>query len=270
MKIKQALNIAKARLKDDAKYAEFILLEYIKKDKAYLFLHEDDEIDEKIYFSLINRFISKEPFEYIFKKASFYGLDFKVKKGVLIPRYDSEILLNIILKELKNNKFKNILEIGFGSGILSIIIAKMTNTHIIACDISKTALNIAKKNAKIHKVDHLIDFRLCSFKDIKNIKFDFIFSNPPYIAKDYKIDEWLQKEPKKALFGGIKGYEILKEIILYAKDQNALALACEFGYDQLDILDNILKQNDFSPSFYKDENGFNRAFMARNIRLFDK
>ncbi|HEH3689066.1 TPA: class I SAM-dependent methyltransferase, partial [Campylobacter jejuni] len=107
--------------------------------------------------------------------------------GILIPRYDSEILLFQILNLCKKNTFNGILEIGFGSGILSIVLAKELGLKITACDINPKALELALENAQLHKVDHLIDFKLCNFKQIKE-NYDFIFSNPPYIKNSYPID----------------------------------------------------------------------------------
>ncbi|KQI44114.1 SAM-dependent methyltransferase, partial [Campylobacter jejuni CVM 41964] len=129
---------------------------------------------------------------------------------------------------------------------------------------------LALENAKLHKVDHLIDFKLCNFKQIKE-NYDFIFSNPPYIKNSYPIDIWVQKEPKEALFGGEKGYEILEEIIHFSLDKKVKFLACEFGYDQKEILEKILYQNNFIVDFFKDEQDYNRAFIAKftNMR-YDK
>lgn len=264
MKIKDALNQAQNTLGKNAKYAEFILLELLNKDKAWLFLNADFSFDEKPYFKLIKRFAGGEPFEYIFKKVSFYGFDFYMQKGVLIPRYDSEILLEICLSELKNRTYENILEIGFGSGVLSIVLAKLLGRKITACDISKKALALAKKNAKFHKVEHLIEFKLCDFKSIEG-EFDFIFSNPPYVARNYPLDIWVQSEPKRALFGGKLGYEKLQHIIKFARQSAVKTLICEFGYNQCKILHKILHKNGFKAEFYKDNGGFDRAFLARKL-----
>lgn len=266
MKIKDALNHAKNALGKDTQYAEFILLECLGKDKTWLFLNKEVDINEKPYFKLINRFANGEPFEYIFCKASFYGLDFFIEKGVLIPRYDSEILLELCLNELQNKNYKNILEIGFGSGVLSIVLAKLLGIKITACDISKKALKLAQKNANLHKVEHLIEFKLCDFKNVKG-DFDFIFSNPPYIARDYPLDIWVQQEPKRALFGGKFGYEKLENIIKFAKKCEAKTLICEFGVNQCKILHKILHKNGFNAKFYKDIAGLDRAFLAKNLQF---
>ncbi|MBZ7929035.1 peptide chain release factor N(5)-glutamine methyltransferase [Campylobacter molothri] len=262
MTIKEALNQAKSKLKGYENEATFILCEYLNKDKTWLFLNQDLNFDPKIYFQLIDRFNKGEPFEYIFEKVNFWGLDFKINKGVLIPRYDTEILLNQILNLCKTHQFKNILEIGFGSGILSIILAKELKINLTACDINPKALELAKKNAKIHGVEKQIDFKLCDFSTLKD-NYDFIFSNPPYIKNSYPIDIWVQSEPKEALFGGEKGYEILEKIIQFAYSKKVKFIACEFGYDQKKVLNKILKKYHFSNLFFKDEAGYDRVFVAK-------
>ncbi|TKX29968.1 HemK/PrmC family methyltransferase [Campylobacter estrildidarum] len=262
MIIKEVIKQAKTKLLNHKDEAIFILCEYLKKDKTWLFLNQDFDFNPKDYFKLIDRFSKGEPFEYLFKKANFWGLEFKIDKGVLIPRYDSEILLSQILHLCKTYQFENILEIGFGSGILSIILAKELGIYITACDISPKALKIAKENAKIYGVEKQIDFKLCDFSTLKD-NYDFIFSNPPYIKNSYPIDIWVQSEPREALFGGEEGYEILEKIIKFSQLKNVKFLACEFGYDQKEILNKILNRYGFEGLFFKDELGYNRAFVAK-------
>ena len=120
---------------------------------------------------------------------------------------------------------------------------------------------MALQNAKLHKVEHLLDFKLSSY-DKLNCEYDFIFSNPPYIASTYPLDAYVKNEPSSALIGGDKGYEFLQNLISFAKERKAKCLACEFGYDQKEILEDILKQNGFKATFYKDLQGYDRAFIA--------
>ncbi|WP_414016929.1 peptide chain release factor N(5)-glutamine methyltransferase [Campylobacter armoricus] len=265
MSINKALQQAYAKDPTHKEYMLFILCELLQKDKAWIFLNPEFHIDEKKFFDYIDRFLNGEPFEYLFKKTQFYGLDFFAEKGVLIPRFDSEILLEKCLEILNHHSFKNILEIGFGSGILSICLAKIKQIFIQACDINPKALKLAKKNADFHNVSNLINFQLCDFKNIQG-NFDFIFSNPPYIKSTYPLDKWVQNEPHNALFGGDNGWEILHEIILFAKNQKTKVLACEFGYDQKEILQELLEKNNFKAKFYKDYNNFDRAFVAWNLK----
>ena len=269
MKIKEALRLARLELDRHSNEAVFILCELLQKDKVWLFLNENLDFDEREYFELIRRFKEGEPYEYLFKKVDFYGLEFHIEKGVLIPRYDSEILLEKLLQLCQKEKPKSALEIGFGSGILSIILAKKCQFKIKACDINPLALNLALKNAQKHEVRHLIDFVLEDFENLslKEGEFDLIFSNPPYIKNSYPLDKWVQNEPKNALFGGEKGYEILEKIIILAHKKRVKFLACEFGYDQKEILEEILSKYHFEVEFFKDENGFDRAFVAKRIEI---
>lgn len=265
--LKNALNLAQALLdKNTQNYAIFILCEYLQKERSWLFLNADLDFDEKPYLALVRRFAGGEAFEYIFQKASFYGLDFSVQSGVLIPRFDTEILLELCLKEFVKKSYTNILEVGCGSGILSIIIALKTGRKITSCDINEKALTLAKKNAKAHKVEHLIEFVLSDFRDLKG-EFDCLISNPPYIKSSYPLDKWVQKEPKEALIGGEQGYEFLQDLIEFSAFKGVKTLLCEFGYDQRQILGQILQKNNFEASFYKDYQGFDRAFLARNLSL---
>ncbi|MDO4674174.1 HemK/PrmC family methyltransferase [Campylobacter sp.] len=269
MTIKEALTLAKKRLQEHENEALFILCEHLGRDRTWLFFNENLEFSAREYFALIERFADGEPFEYIFKKASFWGLDFEVEEGVLIPRYDSEILLMQLLEFCRNKKPKNILEIGFGSGILSIILAKELGLEITACDINDKALKIAQQNAIKHKVAHLINFHLSDFKDLRG-EFELIFSNPPYIKASYKLDKWTQKEPKNALFGGEDGHEILESIIEFSFQKGVKFLACEMGHDQKKILAQSLQKHNFEAKFFQDERGFDRAFFAHNLLTFSQ
>lgn len=262
MTLANALLYARSMLKEYSKYADFILCELLNCDKSYIHLHGNDEFDERAYFKLVSRFKNGEPFEYIFEKADFAGFVFSVKRGVLIPRFDSEILLEICEKELKNGAYKRVLEIGTGSGILSIMLAKRLNIDIYACDISQKAIECALVNAKQMGVEKKVHFFKSDYKKMGG-DFDFILSNPPYIAKNYPLDKWVLKEPKRALFGGINGWEMLENIIEFAAQKGVKALACEFGYDQCKILHKILHKNGFKAEFFKDTAGIYRAFLAK-------
>ncbi|WP_291952778.1 HemK/PrmC family methyltransferase [Campylobacter sp.] len=264
MPIEKALKIAYTKDLSHKEHIIFILCAFLKKDKSWIFLNPEFLIDEKKFFMLVDRFLNGEPFEYIFKQTNFYGMDFFIENGVLIPRFDSEILLEKCLEILDTYHFKHILEIGFGSGVLSIILAKLKKISLQACDINPLALNLAKKNAKHHQVLDHIDFKLCNFKKL-NLNYDFIFSNPPYIKNSYPLDKWVKNEPHNALYGGKKGWEILEDIIIFARNKKCKILACEFGYDQKELLNQILNKYDFKAEFFTDYQGFDRVFIARSL-----
>ncbi|PSM51736.1 protein-(glutamine-N5) methyltransferase [Campylobacter blaseri] len=245
--------------------AKELLKFVLNTDESNLILKFNEKLkDEKEYFKLIERFKNSEPLEYIVEKASFLDREFFVKKGVLIPRFETEILVEKTLEIAKNIKNPKICEIGFGSGIISISLEKeLPNSKIIASDISTKALEVAKVNAS--KFNSKVSFIKCAYMDKIDGNFDIIVSNPPYIKEDYKLDKWVKNEPDMALFGGKDGHEILENIIILAK-KRAKYLACEIGYDQKEILSNILDKNGFVYEFYKDLAGFDRGFVAMNKR----
>ncbi len=253
-----------------ARVAKALLTKHLGVKIEWIFLNLNRELDNADrYFALASRFANHEPLEYITGEAGFYGLAFNVKKGVLIPRPETEILVERSLEVLSNLPARNepplVAEIGAGSGIISICLALNSNAKIIASDISDEALNLARENAAKFGVEDRIEFVKCAYLDQICGRFDLLVSNPPYIAQDYKLDKFVLNEPHEALFGGAKGDEILKNIVLLARNRGVKYLACEMGYDQRESMQNALKFNGFEAEFYKDLAGFDRGFVARNI-----
>ena len=253
-----------------ARIAKALLMRHLGVKIEWIFLNLNRELDDADgYFALVKRFANHEPLEYITGEAGFYGLSFNVKKGVLIPRPETEILVEKSLEILSNLPARKspplVAEIGTGSGIISICLALNSNAKIIASDISDDALNLARQNAAKFGVEDRIEFVKCAYLDQIYGRFDLLVSNPPYIARDYELDKFVLNEPHEALFGGAAGNEILKNIILVAKNRSVKYLACEMGYDQRESMQNALKFNGFEAEFYKDLAGFDRGFVARNI-----
>ena len=252
-----------------ARIAKALLMSYLGVKIEWIFLNLTREFDDADgYFALVKRFANHEPLEYITGEAGFYGLTFNVKKGVLIPRPETEILVEKSLEVLSNlpaRKGPLVAEIGTGSGIISICLALNSNAKIIASDISDEALNLARENAAKFGVEDKIEFIKCVYLDQIYGQFDLLVSNPPYIAQGYELDKFVLNEPHEALFGGVAGDEILKNIILVAKNRGVKYLACEMGYDQRESMQSALKFNGFEAEFYKDLAGFDRGFVARNI-----
>jgi release factor glutamine methyltransferase len=263
LKIKDALLRAKEELKgvcDRPLFEAEILLSFaLKKDRLFLHLNSDMQIDEKEFFKYVKRRANYEPIEYITKSVSFYSENFFIDYGALIPRPETEILIDELSKELKGSE--KVLEIGIGSGVISIILKKrFPNLDIVATDISPKALEIAKKN--IEKFE--LDIKLVQTNLMDNLEkdFDIIVSNPPYIKNSFALEKNVKDyEPKEALFGGEVGDEILKEIIKLFKESRAKILACEIGYEQKDRLKEDLKGLDVR--FYRDLAGFDRGFIAK-------
>ena len=250
------------------KEATILLSFFLNKSKLYLITHEMDKVkDTKKYFDLIHRRKSGEPIEYITKNVSFYSNNFYIDKGVLIPRPETELLVDHAKDIIEKNSFKKIAEIGTGSGIISVMLSLLLpNIKIIATDINKKALDIAKINAEKFNVRKNITFIHTTYLDSINQNFDMIISNPPYIANDFEIDLSLKFEPKEALFGGENGDEILKDIIDLSIKKEAKYLICEIGHNQKEsILKYIRRKKLKKFFFYKDYSGFDRGFVI-NIK----
>lgn len=184
-----------------------------------------------------------EPVQYIVGNVDFYGINIKVNKNVLIPRFETEELVDNTIKLINKFFYKkiNILDIGTGSGCISIALKNNINCDIVATDISKKALKVAKENAK--GLD--INFVNTNLYDKINDKFDVIISNPPYISKNEKImDIVYNNEPLNALFAekdGLYFYEeILKNIKNILKDK--FIIAFEIGESQAEKITNIVNK----------------------------
>ena len=179
-----------------------------------------------------------EPIQHITHQQEFMKLNFYVNEDVLIPRQDTEILVEEVIKIAKKINAKNILDMCTGSGAIAVSLAKyLPNTEITAIDISKKSLEIAKKNAKSNEVENQITFIESDlFDKIPNEKYDIIVSNPPYIKKDVikTLTKEVQKEPEIALDGGIDGLDFYRKIVKQAENHLKYKgyICLETGYDQ--------------------------------------
>ena len=207
-----------------------------------------------------------EPISKIIKKKNFWKYDFFVNSNVLDPRPETELIIEEVLRNIKDRKKQyKILDIGTGSGCLAICLAKeLTNSKITAIDISKTAINVAKKNIKLKKLEHQIDLRLIDINKIKD-KYDIIVSNPPYLTEcEYeKAQEEIKNfEPKVALVGGADGlqiYRILSKKIDYIMTNNSY-FVCEIGKGQLVSIKDIFQNtNLILKKISKDLNKIDRT-----------
>lgn len=214
----------------------------------------------------ISRLNNGYPLEYITKKVSFYGMDFFIDEGALIPRPETEILVDKATQLIATHNIQKIYEIGTGSGIIAIMLC-LQNPHIqiTATDISPTALKIARKNIALKSaLDSTLKSRIRLIRADLLQDADFtpkdslIISNPPYIAEDYALPKNVAYEPKIALFGGKNGDEILRKIIAL----NAEYLCCEIGHNQGYLAEFLGAYK--SVEFYKDYAGFTRGFVAKH------
>ena len=265
MLIKEAISIATKEL-NNQKEARMLMSFFLNLSAIDLILAENSSFKNSIdFFNLVKRAKDGEPIEYITNSVSFYSNSFFIKKGALIPRPETELLIDKVLDLIDQKDTIHIAEIGVGSGIISTMLAILIeNSNIIATDISKEAIQIAKVNAKKFNVEDRIKFIHTDYLNNVNQKFDIIVSNPPYIANDIKLEKKLDFEPSIALYGGVNGSEILKDIIDIAKEHKNCYLCCEMGYDQKKTLSSYMRNcGIYDVEFYKDLSGLDRGFVAK-------
>lgn len=273
MEIKEALIEGRKYLKD-LEYTgpiyetRRILSFLLNKDLSYLVAHDSELLDstvEERYFEILDKRKNGMPIQYILGEEDFYGRSFKVLEGVLIPRQDTEISVETLLKIIKNNKINNMLEIGCGTGIVSISVDLETKIDVTAVDISKRAI----ENSIINKEKLGSGIKIIKSDLFSNIKesFDLIYSNPPYIKSDEieKLQVEVRKhEPRLALDGGEDGLHFYRKIIekapKYLNDRGYLVF--EIGHDEAkDIC--ALMEDKFDVEVIKDLSKLDRVVVGQ-------
>ena len=251
--IKQTLTKGTIMLKnsniESPKLKARLLLQYIlKKSRQYLIVYDNQEVDKKAqweYFVNIEKLTKGMPLQHITHTQEFMKMDFYVDENVLIPRPDTEILVEETIKIAQTMERSKILDLCTGSGAIAISLKKyIPSAQVYAVDISKKALEIAKKNA--HRLEAEVKFIESNlFEKIKNEKFDIIVSNPPYIKKSdiNYLSQEVQKEPQIALDGGYDGLDFYRKISYQAIDYLKFGsyLCFEIGYDQKEEVLEVLK-----------------------------
>ena len=225
----------------------------LNKPREYLVVYDKEKLtlrQEVNYFKAIKKLCQGIPIQHITNRQEFMKMTFFVDENVLIPRPDTEILVEEVIKIAKKINAKKILDLCTGSGAIAISLAKyIDKSNITAVDISDKALNVAKLNAKNNEVEDRITFVESDlFKNLKKEKYDIIVSNPPYIKKEVlkKLDKEVQKEPKLALDGGYDGLDFYRKIINKAEEYLKFNgyLCFEIGYDQKEDVENLLKEQE--------------------------
>lgn len=254
---------------------EYIFSYVLNVSRLVLTLNLNKKIDEsakdKIRELLIARGKHRKPLQYLLGEWEFFGYPFKVDERVLIPRSDTEILVEqckFILKEMIGTP--KVLDIGTGSGAIAISLGKeLPNCNIIGADISTGALEVAKINKSLNNATNVNFVHSDVFSAFKDQKFDFIISNPPYIPQnEYKelMPEVLNYEPENALTDNGDGYyfysKISKEASDYLNDNGFLAF--EVGYNQAENVSELMQENGFDIlSIVKDYGGINRVVIGK-------
>ena len=234
--------------------SEILLSNSIKRDKKHIILNpkeilNSDELEK--FNSLIERRKKGEPVAYLINKKEFWKDEFFVNKDVLIPRPDSELIIEQVLKIYSKDDQLQVLDIGTGSGcILLSILKERSNFYGTGIDISKKSINVSKFNAKQLNLTNRVKFFHSSVDNFNNGKYDIIVSNPPYIEQlslKYLEKDVVNFEPKLALSGGFDGFSKIRKVInkasILIKKNGKFIL--EIGFNQKNKVIKILKEEGF-------------------------
>ena len=255
--------------------SEILMAKVIEKDRKYILINSDRKLDEEDFSSfqkLIKKRSSGKPIAYLTNKKFFWDTEFIVSKDTLIPRPDTELIIEKVLELTKYKKKLNILEIGIGSGcILLSILKERKNFYGTGIDISKNCLNVSKLNAIMLKVSSNLKLYKSNVDKFNLGKYDLIISNPPYIKKNkikYLERDIAKFEPKLALDGGVDGLSEIRKIIKKSSEliKKNGKIVLEIGFDQKNIVINLLKKEGFYiNSTNKDLANNNRCIVCTKI-----
>lgn len=278
--------LEEAKIADAKRDAETLLLYLEKADRTFLYVHRNDATDEyraDAYFGLIDRRAAGEPLQYILGSQEFMGLNFAVNPSVLIPRQDTETLVELALKRAGEKKRSlSILDMCCGSGAIAVSMAHfLPKAKITACDISPEALEVARGNAARNGLNGRIEFResdlffMTKRKKTVRIKdsFDMILSNPPYIPTqdiDTLQTEVRDHEPIKALDGGSDGLDFYRRIAedAFGSLKKDGLMFLEIGRDQAEAVISLLSGAGYYSEIevHKDLTGLDRVISCRRQR----
>ena len=272
MTVEELIVYGKGKTSSD--HAKMRLSSYLDVNPLELLTILDKEVDsdiEKLYKSSLESLKENKPIQYVIGNVNFYGLKFIVNKNVLIPRFETEELVEQVVeytKDLNKDKIK-ILDLGCGSGAIGLTLKSiLKDSEVTLTDISKEALEVAKLNANNLNLD--VTFIESDWlSNVKLEQYDIIVSNPPYIRPDEEIEEIVKNnEPSLALYGGVDGLDCYRKILANIKPylNNKFLIAFEIGESQkeeiYDIVNKYLK--DIEITCKKDLYGRNRMIFVRN------
>lgn len=255
--------------------AQLLLSKTLNESRIFVLTNRDKEVSleiAKTFFDLIDLRKNKKPVKYILGHCEFMGYDFKIKEGVLIPRPDTEILVETVISYIEKNKYRKICDVCSGSGIIGITAALECNDiEVLSLDISPVALEVTADNIKDMNLDKrvkVIYSDLLEYAITNSLKFDLLVSNPPYI-KTQEIKSLMEDvknyEPYEALCGGEDGLYYYRKITEQGVEviNPGGMLAFEIGHDQKYQVSTILKENGFSKiETFKDLSGNDRVVIG--------
>jgi release factor glutamine methyltransferase len=261
--VRAALRDAMARMSSagvpsHALAAELLLMHVMGRDRAWLYAHPEaplDAEDARRYFELVTKRAAGTPTQYLTGRQEFWGLEFEVTPAVLIPRPETEHVVEVAVERLgkeRANALLRIADVGTGSGCITVALAhEFPRAEIFATDISAEALAVAARNAERHNMAERVHFLECNLLGAfasARATFDMIVSNPPYVARDEEAQlprEVREHEPHEALFCGATGTEIYAPLISQAAEllRSGGLLALEIGYGALDRVRSLLDES---------------------------
>lgn len=272
MTVEELIVYGKSKTSSD--HAKMLLSSYLEVNPLELLTILDKEVDiniEKLYKSSLEALQENKPIQYVIGNVNFYGLRFIVNKNVLIPRFETEELVEQVVKYangLNKDKIK-ILDLGCGSGAIGLTLKNILKDSLVTLvDISKEALEVARLNANNLNLD-VTFIESDWFSNIELEKYDIIVSNPPYIKTNEEIEEIVKNnEPSLALYGGIDGLDCYKKILANIKPylNDKFLIAFEIGETQKEALYSIINSylQDVEITCKKDLYGRNRMIFVRN------
>lgn len=252
--------------------AELLMRHVLGKDRAWLLTHGDNEAEPDLwqaYFALLRRRMRGEPIQYITGEAEFYGLPFRVTPDVLIPRPETEHLVERAIQLARESQGARIVDVGTGSGAIAVAIAHaMHSQRVTAIDVSKDALRVARENASRNGVDvRFLQGDLLA--PVAGEQFDIVVSNPPYVPNTDRAlmaVEVREYEPAVALFGGEDGLDVYRRLIPAAHDALVPGgfIALEIGFKQAEAIERLLAASGFrNIEFTPDLQGIPRVACAQ-------
>ena len=277
MQINYAFKYAKQKL-DSSNYrridSEILLCSILNCNRTKLYAYPDKVLsfdDKKKYKELINKRSEGYPIAYLTKQKEFWGHTLHINDNILIPRPETELLVEKALKLISIFSLNKILELGTGSGAIAIAIAsEKPNVNIKATDIKDNIIKIASKNAELYEIKNIKFVKSNWFSDIKKNNFDLIVSNPPYVSGDDPVlrNSDIRFEPVSALVSSNDGLDDLKKIIRESSNylKNNGWLVVEHAYDQGAKVRKLFLENKFTSKTIKDYNKLERITYGRLLK----